>query len=839
MKKHILFFIFLFGLSPLFSQDQADSLFKELNKWQKKSGVAADTNLYNIYYQLGITFQYSNPDTAIYYFDKSIVYAKKQKDELKEAKSIQDQGWCLFLKGDYPKAIQYYNQVLTIIDKVDDKSIKEDKVKRIRAGTIGNLGVVYDYQGDYSKALDNYFKGIALYEEVGNIRGQAAISINLGIVYDRLGEYSKALSYYFKALKINEEIGNKNSQASNLMNIGITYKNQGDFPKALDFYFKALKIGEEIGDKWNQASNYGNIGGVYVDQGDYSKALDYFFKALKINEEIGNKNNQAINLGNIGRVYFDQEDYSKSLDYHFKALKINEEIGSKYGQALDLMSIGSVYYHQKYFSQAFDYFVKALEINEEIGDKQGQASALSNIGNFYFVQDDYTKSLDYYFKGLKIFEEIGDKQYQAVNLGYIGKVYIKQKKYKEADQYIQQAIEIGEELGIINSLKDLYDSQSELYFNTGNYKGALESYQKHIMYRDSVFSEENQKAAVQKEMQFEFDKKEALQQAEQEKKDAIAKEELAKQRLQRNGFIGGFILMLALTGVVYRNYRNKKKANEIISQQKKEVEQQKDKVEKAHDELAEKNREILDSITYAKRIQSAILPPTKLVKEYLPTSFILYKPKDIVAGDFYWMEQKGDLLLFAAADCTGHGVPGAMVSVVCNHALNRSVREYNLSEPGKILDKTRELVIEEFEKSEEGVKDGMDISLCGLNLKTNTLTWSGANNPLWVIKKGDTEVEEIKANKQPIGKYVAPEPFDTHTIQLEKGDSLYIFTDGYQDQFGGEKGKKFKAKNMRELVLSIQNQPMDHQREAIDTAFEEWKQNHEQVDDVCVIGVRV
>ncbi|MBW7868906.1 MAG: SpoIIE family protein phosphatase [Brumimicrobium sp.] len=359
------------------------------------------------------------------------------------------------------------------------------------------------------------------------------------------------------------------------------------------------------------------------------------------------------------------------------------------------------------------------------------------------------------------------------------------------------------------------------------------------MYRDSVFSEENQKATVQKEMQFEFDKKEALQQAEQEKKDAIAKEELAKQRLQRNGFIGGFILMLALTVVVYRNYRNKKKANDIISQQKKEVEQQKDKVEKAHDELAEKNREILDSITYAKRIQSAILPPQKLVKEYLPTSFILYKPKDIVAGDFYWMEQKGDTLLFAAADCTGHGVPGAMVSVVCNHALNRSVREYDLHEPGKILDKTRELVIEEFEKSEDEVKDGMDISLCGLNLKTNTLTWSGANNPLWVIKKGDTEVEEIKANKQPIGKYVAPEPFDTHTIQLEKGDSIYIFTDGYQDQFGGEKGKKFKAKNMRELIFSLQNQPMDNQREAIDTAFEEWKMDHEQVDDVCVIGVRI
>lgn len=263
----------------------------------------------------------------------------------------------------------------------------------------------------------------------------------------------------------------------------------------------------------------------------------------------------------------------------------------------------------------------------------------------------------------------------------------------------------------------------------------------------------------------------------------------------------------------------------------------------SEDKIKEQFEEIHDSIKYAKRIQTAILPPDRLVKEYLPQSFILYKPKDIVAGDFYWMETikrpPEEIILFAAADCTGHGVPGAMVSVVCNNGLNRSVREYGLIEPGKILDKTREIVIQEFEKSDEEVKDGMDISLCALDLISNKLMWSGANNPLWIIRFGKTEVEEIKANKQPIGKYAEPKPFTTHELLLNKGDTIYVFTDGYQDQFGGEKGKKFKASKMKEYLLSIQHESMNRQRELIDQTFELWKGTLEQIDDVCLIGVRI
>lgn len=282
-------------------------------------------------------------------------------------------------------------------------------------------------------------------------------------------------------------------------------------------------------------------------------------------------------------------------------------------------------------------------------------------------------------------------------------------------------------------------------------------------------------------------------------------------------FIG--IWMAAL---IYEN-RKTERANFIISTQKKALE--------------EKTKEILDSITYAKRLQDAILPSLVSIKQRLPESFVFYKPKDIVAGDFYWMEQIGHTILIAAADCTGHGVPGALVSVVCSSALNRTVKEFHILEPGKILDKARELILETFEKSENSVQDGMDISLCCISTDNGEIQWSGAYNSLWYIHNG--EMKEVPADKQPLGKYDRPIPFKTHHLKLLKGDTIYLFTDGYADQFGGPKGKKFKYKPFQELLLANSNSPMENQKLQLEKRLNEWKGGLEQVDDILVIGIRI
>jgi|GEM_PF-1352622 serine phosphatase RsbU (regulator of sigma subunit) len=314
-----------------------------------------------------------------------------------------------------------------------------------------------------------------------------------------------------------------------------------------------------------------------------------------------------------------------------------------------------------------------------------------------------------------------------------------------------------------------------------------------------------------------------------------------------------FLIIVSILGLLaYRSYKLKKKANILIVQQKYEIEAQ--------------HKEIRDSIDYAKRIQQAIIPPIKIVEQHLKDCFVIYQPKDVVSGDFYWLESptlnlianeikqpaKNDegAIFFAACDCTGHGVPGAMVSVICNNALKRSVNEFKLTTPGEILDRTRKIVVQEFEKSEDDVKDGMDIALCSLKLSEKsefsesyaTLQYAGANNSLYIISKntaGENELIEIKPDKQPIGKVDAPTPFTTHSISLKKGDTIYVFTDGYADQFGGEKGKKMMYKPFKNLLLSIQDKNMSEQKNILEKHFKEWKGGLEQVDDVCILGVRI
>jgi serine phosphatase RsbU (regulator of sigma subunit)/TPR repeat protein len=619
----------------------------------------------------------------------------------------------------------------------------------------------------------------------------------------------------------------KKSLASTLNNIGYNFTNQGNIPKALEYYHKSLKIQKEIGDKEGVASSLNNIGHIYGNQGDISKSLEFFNKSLKIQEKIGEKRGIALSLNNIGYLYNKKGDLPKALEYYHKSLIIQEEIDDKNGIATSLNNIGYIYKNQEDIPKTLEYFNKSLKLREEIGDKEGVSTCLNNIGDIMLAKGNVQEALIYSHRSLLIAQEIGypEKIKQAATLLY--EVYIKQ----------------------------------------GRGMMALEMYKLSITMRDSINNEATQKATIRQQTKYEFEKVQAVKDKEHEKQLEVEKEAKAKQKVITYATAGG----LGLVGIFLFFVMNRLK---VTRKQKTVIEQQKEVVEEAH-------QEIKDSITYAKRIQSAILPPAKLVKEYLKESFILYKPKDVVAGDFYWMETINwgesrmvsnekqnpllntpfsQLVLFAAADCTGHGVPGAMVSVVCNNALNRSVREHGLTKPGEILTKTREIVIQEFEKSEEEVKDGMDIALC--SLEGNKLQYAGANNPLWIIRplrhsgsdpeSGEKEekivgqasndgfeIIETRANKQPIGQFDNPEPYTTHSFDLEKGDSIYIFSDGYVDQFGGEKGKKFKAKAFRELLLSIQNKEMEGQRKIIDNAFEEWRGSLEQIDDVCVIGVRV
>ena len=407
-----------------------------------------------------------------------------------------------------------------------------------------------------------------------------------------------------RALALAEATKWQKGIAGSLRNLGAYNYLKGNYPQALQHYFKALKINEELKDKKGISATLGNIGIVYRNQGDYSKALDYYLKALKIGEELGDKNRIAIQLGNIGIVYDNQKDYPKALDYYFRALKMDEELGNKNNIAAWLGNIGSVY------------------------DEQASTASPDNPNNVAINSAEqerlYNKALDYFFMALKIAEELGSKNRIAADLGNIGSLYTSLKKYKKAEDYLKQALTIDTAIGSVDGQKYRHEDLSKLYSQTGKHKLALEHYKHYIIYRDSLLNAENTKKSIRTEINYDFDKKEAAAKAEQEKKDAIVKEEKQRQAVIRNSLIGGFVLVLVLTLVVLRSYRQKQNANRelALKNQKienayKVIEEQKQLVEEKHKIVQEKQEEILDSIRYAKRIQTAFIASEKYIDKNL------------------------------------------------------------------------------------------------------------------------------------------------------------------------------------------------------------------------------
>jgi serine phosphatase RsbU (regulator of sigma subunit) len=351
-----------------------------------------------------------------------------------------------------------------------------------------------------------------------------------------------------------------------------------------------------------------------------------------------------------------------------------------------------------------------------------------------------------------------------------------------------------------------------------DWENALNYYVLHTEMEDSLYNVNVQKNTLRKKLEYDHNLEKTT--------EALKTEEEKKRSEQAMLFLMvglGVVVVFAL--IVYSRLR-------ITRRQKKIIEEQKELVD-------EKNTEIVDSINYAKRLQDAILPNQKSISDNFNDSFIFYLPKDIVAGDFYWFHRENDTVFVAAADCTGHGVPGAMVSVVCANALDQAVKEFRLTNTGLILDKVRSLVVQTFAKSGENVKDGMDISLCKIDLSSNSIEFSGANNPLWIIKNGAEDVTIIKGDRQPVGQFEKEISFHSHELTANKGDWIYLFSDGYVDQFGGDKGKKFKSSNLKSLLSDISHHNGEEQKKEIEKVFNDWKGELEQLDDVCMIGIQI
>lgn len=780
--------------------------------------ATSDTTKAYLFNVIAFELAFSNTDSALFYINRSLDISEKHlntgdEDEIKflgyKAASFHNLGVIYYYAGEPEKSLGNYFKAIELRNKLVKDHPHKLNFKNDLADSYNNTGILYKQQGDYEKALEYYLKVLTIYEAMNRLNtvdyssktGLGAAFNNIGLLYTNMGNYSESLQYHLKSLKVKEEAGDLSGIAYSYNNIGIVYQSQGNNELALENFMKSLSIRMETGNKMGMASSYNNIGNIYSDKGDYRQALDYFMKSLKLKEELGDKQGIAASYSNIGAIYFELaalQEKSDSADGHYKS--------------------------------ALYYFTEVLKMDEANNDKGGIASSCLNIGS----------------------------------------VLTGQGRYEEASAYLQRGLKMALETGEKDVIKSAYLGLSELSGKAGNYKEAFEYHRLYSQVKDSLINDESNRQITEMSARYESEKKEKkilLLEKDREKQEA----ESHRQRLFLLLVIAIALSAAIIAIIIFRSLR-------ITSRQKRELNIKNQKIEIAYTlieeqkkHIEEKHREQTDSITYARRLQEAILPPVALIKKYLPGSFVLYKPKDIIAGDFFWMETcatvkagtsvseqdsgnySGEIVLIAAADCTGHGVPGAMVSVVCSNALNRAVKEFGLRDTGKILDKVTDLVLETFEKSSSEVKDGMDISLLkieftplpigegsGLSLAEDRevrLQWSGANNPLWYIRDGN--LKEIKADKQPVGKYDKRQPFTTHHIEYSAGSAFYLFTDGLPDQFGGPKGKKFRYKRFEENLLSFSSLEMQEQEEKIEKAFRDWKGALEQVDDVTVIGIRL
>jgi serine phosphatase RsbU (regulator of sigma subunit) len=662
-----------------------------------------------------------------------------------------------------------------------------------------------------SFSQQKYIDSLLLVENNLKIKGDSShikLLCRLSTAYESIN-LDSSLVFGERAFSYATKINYQKGIASSLTCIGYYYNAKGNYELSLENFIEANKIYETLGDHLATCESYNSIGNCYIGYGKVDKALESYLEGYHLALKHNFSNKQGVLAIGVGNSYVELGEHQKALDYFLVSKEIFTSIQSDYLISYSLICIANAQSGLEQYIAAFKNYESAIEILEKTDNLYGKAAAYQEIAATYQKVKNYDKAIEYFKKAKVIFEE--------------------RKAF--------------------DNLKNISLSLSKAYASKSNFEQAYLNHIAFSSYNDSIMSEKVSNQILEIEGKYEAEKK----QKEIEFKNLLLSEKdakLAEESLRSSilFLIVGIVILFAM--IVIIGYMIKRKNNKLLNTINQNLEIKNQIIE-------EKTKEIVDSINYAKNIQNAIIPPIETVRKYLPNSFVLYIPKDIVAGDFYWIQKYNiqnsdkEMLYFAVADCTGHGVPGALVSVVCNNALVRSIKEYHHTEPAEILNKTRELVVETFNNSTENIKDGMDISLAAIvrnespengNEIAHSILWSGANNPLWIIRKDTNVIEEIKADKQPIGLSHKYTPFTQHELNLQKGDALYLFTDGYADQFGGTEkvgGKKFMYKRLKELILSIKEYPIEQQEQILMNKFNAWKGEFEQLDDVCIMGVRI
>ncbi len=615
----------------------------------------------------------------------------------------------------------------------------------------------------------------------------------------------------------------------------------------------------EFNDSLALAGSYRRMGYGFRIMNRYDDAIKCFVSALTILEEKHTAKDVAYLNNALGLAFMYMENYEKSLEYLIEAKRLYDKENNLFGLSKVSNNLGGTYYRMGQNILALENLEKAYEIKNKIGAVNSIGSTLNNIGLVCTQLKLYDKASDYFNRAIVQYQAKNDKAGEANTLNNLAMVYLERNSLNQAKEVLKRNKLIIDSINTPVFKQEYYDILYQIYSKEGNYKKALEYHVAYTKLKDSTYSQSKQNMVEEMQIKYESQKKEK----EIEFLNNLRRVQESKLKMQT--YIGtlfgfSFILLVVFSFLLFKKYKSNnaehntlktkqlevEEKNRILNKAFREVEVKTEQLKKQRDiakdqmnQIQHQKEEITNSIRYAYRIQSAVLESGELNRTNLPPYFSLFRPKDIVSGDFYWIRELENYSVFAVADCTGHGVPGAFMSLLGVAFLNEIFSGTQKLMPNEILNSLRAKIITALHQNitDPINNDGMDISLLFIDHSREKIYYSGANLSLFLIRK--SELIEVNGYKMPVGFYYTMNPFVTHSYDILPGDCIYLATDGFADQFGGPDAKKFRLKGLKNLLMQIADKPLEQQKNILECSFDAWKGNGIQVDDVLVLGIKV
>ena len=565
----------------------------------------------------------------------------------------------------------------------------------------------------------------------------------------------------------------------------------------------------------------------FINDRKFEAALSNDFLTIEIAEEIDDETYAIRTLIDIGKCYGQLNQTELAVNYLNKAYSMAQKGDAKYLQIEILTSLGNSVSNKESKSEALRYYIDALQLSEKLNYIKYIAALNSNIADMFLAQRDYTKSMNYYNNALLISQSTHNLRDEAYFTSNIGALYLNLNQTDKAEEAQLKALTIAEGFNDKFLLANIYGQLAKTYEKMDKYVKAYNYQRKLLDIELKTYNEQNARQIAEVQTKYETVRTEKelgdlkMQQINKDKN-------LQQYKIGLIALIITTILVVIILITLAAFSRQRKRLNFALQEKNKLIETQ--------------NKKITDSINYAKRIQDSILPEADEIQKILPQSFVLFQPKDIVSGDFFWLSQIDNRILIAVADCTGHGVPGAFMSMIGNTLLNEIINYNPHLLPSKILTLLNNRVAKALHQKYGTIQsqdDGMDISLCCIDYANSEIKFAGANHSIYLIH--NNEVQEIRGDIYSIGGVFAKQEvsFTDKVISIEKGAMLYLFTDGYKDQFGGAERLKFKSSRFEKLLLEIYQLPLHQQKDMLHNAFKNWKGNLAQLDDVLVAGIKL